>query len=105
MDYLENKKYKVIWLNSFKDELSHIYHYLSENLNEFSITNNFHRKVFKALSNLSYFPEMYQKINHEKNIRRITIDKYVILYTVDDNTGQVFILHIFHSSQNYLDRL
>ena len=66
MDYLENKKYKVIWLNSFKDELSHIYHYLSENLNEFSITNNSHSKVFKSLSNLSYFTEMYQKTNHTK---------------------------------------
>lgn len=86
MDYLENRKYKIIWLNNFRHELSHIYYYLSKILKEPSIANNFHRKVYKTLSTLSYFPKRYQKIYSNKNIRRIPIDNYIILYTVNLNT-------------------
>ena len=105
MECLSNKRYEVIWLNSFKDELSHIYHYLSKELNEPYIVNKFHRKVFNSLSYLSYYPEIYQKINHNKNIRRIPIDKYVILYTIDNHKKRVFILHIIHGNNNYLEKL
>lgn len=86
MDSLENRKYKIEWLDSFKDELSQIYYYLSKILKEPSIANNFHKKVYKLISSLSYFPERYQKIAFDKNIRRIPIDKYIILYTVNYNT-------------------
>ena len=56
MDSLENRKYKIEWLDSFKDELSQIYYYLSKILKELSIANNFHKKVYKLISSLSYFP-------------------------------------------------
>ena len=95
MDYQENKKYKIIWLNSFKYELSHIYNYLSRTLKEPSLANKFHNEVFKFISTLSYFPERYQKIFPDKNIRRIPIDKYVILYTVNHNTRANFYLTYF----------
>ena len=92
MDYQENNRYKIIWLNSFKRELSHIYYYLSIKLKEPSIANKFHSKVLKILSTLSYFPERFPKINHNKNIRKIPIDKYVILYTVNHDTRSSFYL-------------
>lgn len=95
MDSLENRKYQLIWLNSFKDELSHIYYYLSNILKEPSIANNFHHKVFKILSSLSYFPERYQRISSHKNIRRIPINNYIILYTVNHNTRTSFYLTYF----------
>lgn len=86
MDSLENRKYKVVWLNSFKHELSRIYYYLSEILKEPSTANNFHKKIFKMLSTLSYFPERYPKMSFDKDIRRMPIDKYIILYTVNHDT-------------------
>ena len=30
MDSLENRKYKIEWLDSFKDELSQIYYYMNK---------------------------------------------------------------------------
>lgn len=104
MDYLKAKKYEVIWLNSFKQELSHIYHYLSVKFNNNSIVKRFHKKVLNQLSYLSYYPNIYQKINHPKNVRRITVDKYVILYTVDEIQQKVYILHIFHGTQDYFNK-
>ena len=102
MDYLKARKYEVIWLNSFKQELSHIYNYLSKDLNNHSIVKKIHKKILNSLFYLSYYPNIYQKIDHPKNVRRITIEKYIILYTVDDIKQKVYILHIFHGSQDYL---
>lgn len=95
MDYQENNRYKIIWLNSFKNELSHIYYYLSNKLKEPFIANKFHSKVFKTLSTLSYFPERFPLLNHNNNIRKIPIDKYVILYTVNHNTrSSLYFTHL-----------
>lgn len=105
MNYLANKKYKVIWLNSFKTELSHIYFYLCNNLKQHYSAKNLHTRISKLLSSLSYFPERYPKLSIHKDIRKIVFNKYIILYTVNLNTQEVFILHIFHSSQNYLNLL
>lgn len=102
MDYLKTNKFEVIWLNSFTDELSYIYNYFSTNLNENSIINKFHRKILKSLSYLSYYPEIYQKINHPtKEIRRIPIDKYVILYSLDKVSKRVFLPQVSNSSIQY----
>lgn len=86
MDSLENRKYKVVWLNSFKHELSQVYYYLSQILKEPSTANKFHKKVYKILSTLSYFPERSPEISFDKNIRKISIDKYIILYTINHDT-------------------
>ncbi len=105
MDYLKAKKYEVIWLNSFKQELSHIYHYLSINLNNRLIVKRLHKKVLNSLFYLSYSPNIYQKIEHSNNVRKITIDKYVVMYTVDEKLRKVYILHIFHGNQDYLSKI
>ena len=94
MDYLENRKYKIIWLNSFRRELSHIYYYLSKILKEPSIANSFHRKVYQTLSTLSYFPERYQKIYGNKNIRKIYEE------TSEDSIYKLFIKGV---EENHID--
>lgn len=95
MDYQENKKYQIKLRNKFKDELDQIYFYLSKILKEPSIANNFHKKVYKTISTLSYFPERYQKISVTKNIRRIPINGYIILYSVNHDTRSSFYFYIF----------
>jgi len=104
MGYLKAKKYEVIWLNSFKQELSHIYHYLFVKFNNILIVKRFHKKILNRLFYLSHYPNLYQKINHHKNVRRVTVDKYVILYTVDETEKRVYILHIFHGNQDYFNK-
>lgn len=105
MGYLKAKKYEVIWLNSFKQELSHIYHYITVKFNNHSIVKRFHKKVLNSLFYLSYYPNIYQKIDYYKNVRKITIDKYVVLYTIDETKKTVYVLHIFHGNQDYLNKI
>ncbi len=95
MDYQENKKYQIKLRNKFKDELDQIYFYLSKILKEPSIANNFHKKVYKTISTLSYFPERYQKISVTKNIRRIPINGYIILYSVNHDARSSFYFTYF----------
>lgn len=95
MAYQETRKYKIKLRNKFKNELDQIYFYLSKILKEPSVAKNFHKKVYKTISTLSYFPERFQKISFTKNIRRIPINKYIILYTVNHNTRSSFYLTYF----------
>ena len=53
-------------------------------------------EIKNIVSTLSIFPERYIKIqNFRDNIRKLTINKFVIIYKVDNVKNQVYILHIF----------
>ena len=84
MDYLKARIYEVIWLNSFKQELSHIYNYLSKDSNDHLIVKKFHKKNSKIFILFIILSQYISKNRPSKNVRRITIDKYVVLYTVDE---------------------
>lgn len=110
MTFLNNKKYHIIWTTNFKYELKKIFNYLIYFLNLPLSAEKLHRKIVTSLSTLQYFPERHSKIREiknfkYKNIHRLIIDNYIIIYKVNSDTGQVFILHIFHSSQDYLTLL
>ncbi len=62
----------------------------------------------KILS-LQYLPERYSRIFKSKfknrNLRKLLINNFVIIYEVRNDTYQIFILHIFNKYQNYLNKL
>lgn len=99
--------YKIITTSNFETEFLKIYNYIRLNLKEPLIANKFYSKIFSSITSLNYFLERYPKFsyfkNHNSNIRKLIVDKYVIIYQVNNNSNEVFILHIFHCSQNYLD--
>ena len=99
--------YKIIWSPNAKEELEGIHFYIKYYLKEKNIADKIVKNILNQVLNLQYSPERYSRIlyNKNRNIRRLLVKKYVIIYEVDNNTGQVFILHIFHSSQNYLNKI
>jgi len=104
------KKYKINFTNQFKMELYNFLYKTSPLTNNSLISDKFYSKIMKSLFSLKIFPERYAKIytlnNKEySNIRRLTIDKYVIIYEVNNTTNEVFILHIFHGTKNYFNKL
>ena len=106
MDLQNKVKYKIQWLDTFKKEVDNIYYYISQILDEPLIAYKFHKKLIQKINSLEYFPERYRKIkSKDSNIRKIIVDQYIILYQVNNKSKKVFILHIFHSSQNYLFKL
>lgn len=100
-------KYTIITTVSFIEDLNSIIYYFNHKFKEPNISEKFYLKIIKNLSSLSLFPERYPKISNLNNInlRKLIIDNYVIIYETNHSTKQVFILHIFHSSQNYLNLL
>ncbi|MCI9063802.1 MAG: type II toxin-antitoxin system RelE/ParE family toxin [Clostridia bacterium] len=99
-------KYTIIWSPKARDDLSKIYHYISYHLKEKVTANKLIRRLLDLVSSLDYLPNRYPKVLNSKkyynsNIRKLLVGKYVILYEVNSITHQVFILHIYHSSQNY----
>lgn len=92
---LSDEAYENLKKNLEETENERIDRHLSKILEKPSIANNFHRKVYQTLSTLSYFPERYQKIYGNKSIRKIPIDNYIILYTVNLNTRSSFHITYF----------
>ena len=41
----------------------------------------------------------------DKNLRSLRVDNFIIIYKFDFETHDIFILHIFHSKQNYFNLL
>ena len=83
------KLYKVNQTSHFENELKSIYMYLKFKIKEPNIANKFVKKVLKTLYSLEYLPERYARIstfNNNRNLRRIFIDNYLIVYEVLNKT-------------------
>lgn len=84
------KKYKITWSPNANKDLENIHFYIEYYLQEKNTANNVVKKLLKSILNLSYSPEKYVKIqdfdDKTKNIRRMPVDNYSIIYEVDNNT-------------------
>lgn len=102
-------KYAIFPSATFKRELKEIIYYFKQKLKEPIIAKNFYKNVIKEINSLEFMPERHIKITYYKdkkrNLHRLLIYNYVIIYEVDNSTQQVFILHIFHNTQNYLNQI
>lgn len=92
-------KYKVYWSPSAYEDFQKIYNYIRFHLKEKITANNISKLLLKSISNLSYFPEKYSKIqipNYKfKNIRKMQIKTFVIIYEVCNNTRSNFYFTYF----------
>lgn len=100
-------EYHLTLTDSFKEELSEIYDYISYRLKEKEIAEKLVRLVYKRIEDLYMFPRSFMKMYKSKKIKgdihRLVIRKYIVLYTI--NKKEVFIIHIFNQRMNYLNYL
>ncbi len=93
------KKYKITWSPQAYSDLQKIHFYLKYYLKEPNISNNLIKELLSSISSLSYFPEKFTKIQYSykktKNIRRMLINNYVVLYEVNTNTRSSFYFTYF----------
>jgi len=79
---------------SFEKEFNKIYKHIAFKLKEPITANNFYNKIIKEIHSLQHFPERYMKIssykNKNKNLRRLIVNQYIIIYEVDNNTRTSF---------------
>ena len=102
-------KYSVNLTSQFNKELKDIYEYIYYSLSSPQTANKLYFKIKNSILNLKFFPESYPKIifnnSKEHNLRKMIVNKFVIIFKVQNISNEVFILHIFHGSQNYIDKL
>lgn len=99
------KEYKVSLTTQFKEELKKTLYFFPHS---FITRRKLHTEIRNTVLSLSIFPERYSKINknfNTENIRKLPINKFVVIYEVDNKKDEVYILHIFSQKQDYLNQL
>ena len=66
-------------------------------------------KIERIVNNLKFVPKMYMelaKYSGTKRIyRRIVINNYILIYTVDDLNHKVYISHFYYGGSDYINRI
>ncbi len=90
---------RVIIFPSFSEN----FYQIIKNISEYSIplSQKNRKELYSKISYIKKYPRMYQtiKIINQKEIRKIVIKKYVILYSINDNN----ILNIYPQKSNYIN--
>lgn len=98
--------YEIEFTEDCKYEITEIYEYISKKLVAENSAKKLMRKMRDSVMDLSEFPNLYMKIEkkdgHKREFRRMIIDNFVVLYTVDESNHKVYIAHMYYGRKNYL---
>lgn len=104
-----SKNFKIIFTNDCRKEMDDIYDYISKNLYSINSAKKLMKKVNEIILNLKNVPEAYPilKIYKDLNLayRKITIGKYILIYTVSYKEKKVYIVHMFYGRSNYFNKI
>lgn len=103
----KNMEYKIKLTDQFLDEFEEICDYISNKLHNIDASNRLREKVIYNVLLLENSPKMCTEIEKvdkpKRQYRRMVINNYVILYTIDEIEKIVYIAHIYCGRRNYLD--
>lgn len=105
---MDSKKeiYEIEFTEDCREEIDEIYEYISEKLVAENSAKKLMRKMRDAVMDLSESPNLYMKIEKKDKLkreyRRIVIDNFVVLYTVDESNKKVYIAHMYYGRRDYL---
>ncbi len=103
----KNMEYSIKLADQFLDEFEEICDYISNKLKNIDASNRLREKVIYNVLLLENSPKMCPEIGKidrtERQYRRIIVNNYVILYTIDELEKMIYIAHIYYSGRNYLD--
>jgi len=99
------KEYQIKLEKSAIRNLENIYYYIAENLLEPRIANRLVNKILNSILILKYYPEAYPKFKNSNQIRKLIFKNYNILYSVNKKSKEIYILHIYYKSRNYINNI
>ena len=101
--------YQINLTDDFLEEFEETCNYILYNLKALNASDKLRESVIDKIYSLRKEPRMYAQINKlskaKSTYRKIVINNYIILYTVDDNKRIVYIAHIYYGGRNYIDGL
>ena len=96
-------EYKVKLTNQFLDEFEETCDYISNKLKNIDASNRLREKVIYNILLLENSPRMCTEIEKtnrtEKQYRRMIVNNYVILYTINELEKIVYIAHIYYGGE------
>ena len=103
----KNMEYRIKLADQFLDEFEEICDYISNKLKNIDASNRLREKVIYNILLLENSSRMCTEIEKadrtERQYRRLVVNNYVILYTIDEEEKIVYIAHIYYGGRNYLD--
>jgi len=98
---MDNKRYTVEFSYKALKELKTILNDLPKKKMGQKLINSIENKA----QILEYAPKLYPKIEKSdelgRNFRKIVLNKYILLYTADENKKKIYLSHIFYKKSNY----
>ena len=102
-------EYKVKFTEQCLEDIENICEYITEKLKEINASNNLIIKIMKLTENLIKNPKMYVQIDKsdklKRKYRKIVINNYILLYTIDNKENVIYISHLYYFGRNYLQGL
>lgn len=102
----KSMEYKVKLTEEFLEEIEDVCDYISNKLKNIDASNRLREKVMYNVLLLEKSPKLFveiEKADRTKRIyRRIVVDNYIVLYTIDETEKVVYIAHIYYGGQNYI---
>ena len=106
---MQNMTYKVKFTEKCLGDIEEACQYIEEKLKAENASTRLRIKIKDSIKGLAISPEMYAKIDKidkvKREYRRIPIDNYVLLYTVDKENRIIYISHMYYAGRNYLEGL
>jgi len=102
-------EYKIKLTDEFLEEIDEICNYISTSLKAPDAANRLREKVIYNVLLLEKSPRMFVKIEKmsktERQYRKIVVNNYIILYTIDEKDKKIYVAHIYYGGRNYIDDL
>ena len=102
----EKEIYEIEFTEDARDEIREIYEYISKNLVNENAAKRLMRKMRKSVLYLAESTKIYVKIEKKdrmkREFRRMVVDNFIVLYTIDEDKKTVYISHMYYGKRNYL---
>ena len=102
-------QYKVILTKSAATDIEHIADYIAVNLRERQTALKMVRKIRETAMSLQTMPEKYPVVQDNflalKGVRMVTINHYLMFYTVDHAKGIVSVLNVVYGKREWISFL
>lgn len=97
--------YNVLVTDSADLELDEILSYISAQLQNPSAATAFANEVLSVYEALEHTPYMYELAHdarlHLMGYHKVVIKNYIMLYRIDEDAKDVYILHFFYGARQY----
>lgn len=101
-----NELYEVEFTQDCIDEINDIYEYIFQKLTAKISAKRLMQKIERKIMSLEKNPQIYVELNMMDNLkrkyRRMVVNNYVLLYTIDEENKKVYISHMYYGKRNYL---